>query len=600
MGYRKKIVAVILSLLMIVNMIPTSAYASEIEDDQMMIADGMNTAIAPEANETDSIEYITSENNLGTYSLRASQTQADVLLIKNKNPWDSSANENVLSELGISYQVVTVENVANMDLSNYRLIIVANDQIDSFYRTLSQIRTELELFVMNGGTLLYGICDAGWGGGHSDLLIPGDIQLGPVDYQHYNYIADASHPVVTGLLTNETPLTNSQLYNNYASHRYFQVSSLPVDANIILNAGESKPTLIEYPIGKGIVIASALTWEHSYSHFTSNFGRKAFDDLLLYAFMVSKIVSEINKNPDLGYDSLVKGLTCTAGDPVNVANGNFLTGNTDLSYEGNISINFSRYYNSLDSYQGVVGKNWRSNYDIYLQKLSERRLRLWHEDGHSEDFIFGDDGIWYETPGTNSKISIVDANITIILENKTVYQFDYNNLKLISLKTAYDNEIHFEYDEYGKLVLAKQGEFWINYSYENELLSKVSDKSGRTVKFEYAEGNLVCVEGYDGQISRYEYDNAGRITKLHVNNEYTIQNIYDEYGRVIEQQMPLEGSCKFIYDNDNNTTTYIDKNGAVTVYYRDEQGRIYKKDYLEGSEDLEFDSNNNLVKRTDK
>jgi RHS repeat-associated protein len=599
MGYRKRIVAIILSLLMIVNVIPTSAYASELEDEQTMIDAGMNTAIAPESSESNLTEIINNKEGLGENSARDSRAQADVLLIKNKNPWDSSANEIVLSDLGISYKVVTIESATSMDLSNYKLIIVANDQNDDFYRTLSKIRTELELFVMNGGTLLYGICDAGWGSGYSDLSIPGDIQLGNVDYQKYNYIVDTNHPIVTGLLTNEPPLTNSQLYNNYASHRYFELSSLPSDTNIILNAGDNKPTLIEYPMGNGIVIASTLTWEHSYSTYSNYFGRKAFDDLLLYSYMVSKVVSEINKNPDLGYDSLVKGLTCTAGDPVNVANGNFLTGNTDMSYEGNISINFSRYYNSLDSYQGVLGKNWRGNYDISLQKLSERRLRLWHADGHSEEFIFGDDGLWYSTPGTNSKISVIDSNIIITLEDKTVYQFD-NSLKLISLKAPYDNEIRFEYNDLGKLILAKQGEFWLSYEYENELLSEVSDKSGRTVKFKYTEGNLVSVESYDGKITKYEYDNVGRITKLHINEEYTIQNIYDEYGRVIEQKMPLEGNCKFIYDDENYTTTYIDKNGATTVFYKDEQGRIYQKEYLNGSEALEFDSKNNIVKRKDK
>ncbi len=595
MRVTKRIAAMVLIMLMLINIMPVKANAKVDFTEQELIEMGMNSAIAP-LNSGNSCDVL---GGVATFSLRTIAENADVLVIKNKHPWDSAANEILLSDLNINYKVITIEESRNMDFSSYRLIIVANDQVDSFYRSLSEIRTKLELFVMNGGTLLYGICDAGWGGGYSDLLIPGDIQLGPVAYEYNNYIVDNSHPVVTGVLTDEAELTNSHLYNNYASHRYFQMSSLPIDTNIVLNAGDDKPTLIEYPIGNGIVIASALTWEHSYSQGDSRFGKMAFDDLLLYAYTVSRIVTDLNKNPDLGYDSLVKGLTCTAGDPVNVSNGNFLTGNTDLKYEGNITINFSRFYNSLDNYQGILGKNWRSNYDIYLQKLSDRRIRLWHADGHSEDFIFGDDGVWYATPGTNSKIEIEGSNIVITLADKTEYCFN-EAMKLISIKSAYDKRIDLDYNELGQLVLVTQGDFWYEYEYAERLLISVSDKAGRAVNFSYNNGNLSCVENYEKECIRYEYDDVGRITKMIVDDEYTIQNIYDDYGRVIEQVMPLEGSCKFIYDDDAYTTTYVDKNGATVVYYKDEYGRIYKKQYVDGIEELEFDSNNYLLKKTDK
>ncbi|MBQ4522493.1 MAG: RHS repeat protein [Lachnospiraceae bacterium] len=598
MKHFRKIIAMVLCILMIINILPTCVYAEETQSEEEMIDAGMNSAIAPEWSENGEISDTSSL--MSTFSLNNFETKQDVLLIKNKNPWNSSANENVLNALGIGYTTVTVENSVELDFSDYKLIIIVNDQVDSFYRTLSTIRTKLELYVMNGGTLLYGICDAGWGSGYSDLLIPGDIELGPVSYQTNNYIVDKTHPIVTGILTNNESLTNDNLYNTYASHRYFQLDSLPSDTNIIVNAGNDKPTLIEYPIGNGIVIASAMTWEHSYDQLNSGyFGQKAFDDLLLYAYTVANVVTEINKNPGLGFDEYVKGLTCTAGDPVNVANGNFITSSNDLTYEGFVSINFSRYYNSLDSYQGQLGKNWRSNYNIYLEKLSERRLRLWHADGHSEEFIYGDDKIWHATPGTNSNIELVDSLIYITLEDKTVYIFD-EELKIVSLKAPYDNEICFEYDDYGNLILAKQGEFYLNYIYENDLLCEVSDKSGRTIKFQYDNGNLVQVENYDDKITKYEYDDAGRMTKMHINNEYTVINNYDEYGRVISQEMSEEGSCQFIYNDENYTTTYIDKNGATTIYYKDEYGRIYKKEYADGTEVLEFDSNNKLIKEIDK
>ncbi len=604
-GYRKwhvRAIAYVLSVFVIINLMPMSVYAQDFKSEQVKIDEGMNTAIAPAELESEIYEVSSGDalvEGISTFSMRNVNEKTEVLLIKNKNPWNSTANEVVLGNLGISYKTVTVENAVELNFEEYKLIIVANDQEDSFYRTLSSIRTKLELFVMDGGTLLYGICDAGWGNGYSDLLIPGDIELEPVSYQHYNYIVDKEHPIVSGVLTNEEALTNNKLYNTYASHRYFKVDSLPTDASIILNAGEDMPTLVEYSIGNGIVVASALTWEHSYDHSSTNFGREKFDDLILYAYMVACAVTEINKNPNLGFEEYVNGLTCTAGDPVNVANGNFITGSIDMSYEGDVSINFSRYYNSLDSYQGILGKNWRSNYNVYLQQLSERRLRLWHEDGHSEDFIFGDDEIWYATPGTYSVIDVNENGIEITLKDKTIYKFD-SNYRLLSIKQPYSKEITFEYNEMAQVTLIEQGDFWFKYSYENEYLTEVNDKSGRSVKFQYADGNLISVENYDGKITRYEYDDAGRMTKMHVDEEYTVHNTYDDFGRVIGQEMSQEGSCQFIYDDESLTTTYIDKNGASTIYHKDDQGRIYKKEYVDGSEFLEFDSNNKLVKETDK
>lgn len=154
-------------------LISIQAYASDLSEqntDINNINDGSNTSIRPE----NYIERVDEGNLYIQTTLRAGNA-SDVLLIQSKYPWNSSADEFVLNQLNIQYKKETVDSAVSEDFSNYKLIIVANDQTDDFYRTLSTIRTKLELFVMNGGTLLYGICDSGWGAGYSDLLIPGDL-----------------------------------------------------------------------------------------------------------------------------------------------------------------------------------------------------------------------------------------------------------------------------------------------------------------------------------------------------------------------------------------------------------------------------------------
>lgn len=214
-------------------------------------------------------------------SVKSKFINTDVLLIQTVRPWSTDANEAVLNSLGVSYDKMTADQALNVDLLSYRVIIVANDQTTGVYNSIAKLKTQLESFVNNGGTMLYGVCDGGWSSGTSSPYIPGDVKVARL-YSYPNYIVDDKHPIVTALYSDGVKLTNSDLYHNYASHTYLVPESLPKNANIILNAGENYPTLAEYHIGKGLVIASCLTWEHAYTY-SSNYGKKAMDDLFLYA-----------------------------------------------------------------------------------------------------------------------------------------------------------------------------------------------------------------------------------------------------------------------------------------------------------------------------
>jgi len=129
----------------------------------------------------------------------------------------------------------------------------------------------------------------GWGGGHLTAPLPGGVTA-VQDYDNYNIISDSNHPIVTDELTEGIPLTNADLWGNYCSHVSFdnlssQVASGSIkNLDIILKAkGSGLPTLIEYQVGNGSVIASGNTWEYSYVNSTPNFSTKALDDVFAYA-----------------------------------------------------------------------------------------------------------------------------------------------------------------------------------------------------------------------------------------------------------------------------------------------------------------------------
>ncbi|MBW7475892.1 hypothetical protein K0T92_14190 [Paenibacillus oenotherae] len=534
-----------------------------------------------------------------------SAEDADILLIQSRNPWDTSSNEEVLNQLGFTYHKVSISDAITVDFEPYKLIIVANDQDDQFYRKLSSIRTKLELYVMNGGTLLYGISDAGWGYGTSDLLIPGDVRLRPVDYSYYNYIQDSAHPIVTGALTDGTALTNGDLYNNYTSHRSFETDSLPFDTRVILNAGSDRPTLVEYPIGDGIVVASGLTWEFSWAYRSGNdgygtFGKKAFDDLIVYAYSIAGNSGSSGTTSGLGIDDIENGSSLAVGDPVNVANGNFFMKKEDLSIDGPFPLAFIRFYNTIDDGQGGLGAKWHHNFEVKLKEISNRRVRVTFEDGHTEDFIHGDDGIWYAMPGKYSKIDrLADGTFVITSKDGLTYNFDPSG-HLQFLEDTKGNRVELTYDS-GRLIKLASANAFISLEYEDGLVVRATDSTGRSVEYGYTLGCLTSVKDVEGQTSTYACDDKNRITTI-IDSAGIVRvaNIYDEQDRVTHQTLADGSTASFVYDDTNLTTTYTERNGAIMVYVRDKNNRITERRYEDGTETLVFNDKNQITAFTDK
>jgi len=231
-----------------------------------------------------------------------------VLLIQTNLPWASNSNTKMLGELQASgvisgFDVCTVDNFNNgIDISQYQVIMFANDQTTSTYQRYEYISNELEFFARSGGVVVFGACDRGWGGnGYLSGKLPGGVTKNDL-YQPRNYISDPLHPIVTGELTDDTSLNDADLTGNYCSHVSFSESSIPDGYNVILRGrSDGLPTLVEYPLGKGKVIASGLTWEYYYPggpgyptdagpiHYGSYFSAKAFKDLVVYALAQSQL-----------------------------------------------------------------------------------------------------------------------------------------------------------------------------------------------------------------------------------------------------------------------------------------------------------------------
>ncbi len=229
---------------------------------------------------------------------------ADILLIQTSDPWEESgdyvganwydgvtSDTMVLDTLGKSYHIATWSDIqsGSVDIFSYQVILIVDDQVQQFYDDYALKKSQFEQYVKSGGTLLFFAAGAGWAKGQLNANLPGDVTW-EYNYDYNNYIAKVNHPIVTDVLSEHTPLQNADLYSYYCSHGYF--ASLVAGTSVILVNSDGNPTLIEYRLGKGTVIASTLTWEHDWHEHNGGdqygtFARKALDDVFLYAFYIA-------------------------------------------------------------------------------------------------------------------------------------------------------------------------------------------------------------------------------------------------------------------------------------------------------------------------
>lgn len=214
----------------------------------------------------------------------------DVLLIETEIPWDSDANDRLLQTLcseGLidGYTKMSIISAAKEDFSDYGMIMIANDQTDDFYDKYELIRESLEDYAYNGGAIAFGACDNGWKDSVFSWSLPGGVTKYDL-YSYQNYVSAHRNDLILGTYTDGVALTDDMLNGHYCSHGCFYESTLPTGTVVLLRSSSSlDPTLIDYPFGKGHVIASCLTWEfYYYAHEYENadFSENSFDDYVLY------------------------------------------------------------------------------------------------------------------------------------------------------------------------------------------------------------------------------------------------------------------------------------------------------------------------------
>lgn len=219
-----------------------------------------------------------------SYSLKphekggAGGAQPRILLVEDADSWQTGyQNEVVLNDLGLAYDKITSDQLAGIDLYQYTHLLAPSDQPQYFYDNLDAKMASITEWVYAGGSFQFNACDVGWAGGHWNIGPGGITHVYPV-YVQQNYIQAPGHPILQG--QNDSMFTDW----NYVSHGYFE--NLPAGTQVLLsvNPDGTQPTLVDFNLDKGHVVASqnTLEWTNAGRGYQSN--PLILDQIVLYMF----------------------------------------------------------------------------------------------------------------------------------------------------------------------------------------------------------------------------------------------------------------------------------------------------------------------------
>ncbi|SKC09323.1 RHS repeat-associated core domain-containing protein [Lachnospiraceae bacterium] len=146
------------------------------------------------------------------------------------------------------------------------------------------------------------------------------------------------------------------------------------------------------------------------------------------------------------------------------------------------------------------------------------------------------------------------------------YSYSYDKASnLIGIKDSNGREYSFDYDCRGRIIEKRDNNRVTKYSYyANGKLKSVTDPSGNTTLYDRNKaGKITAIRNLSNKsnVTRYEYDLAGRLTSvinsLGACNEYK----YDSFGRI---------------------TSKIDRDGFCTNYEYDLSGKLLSINYSDG------------------
>ncbi|MCL6478057.1 MAG: SBBP repeat-containing protein [Peptococcaceae bacterium] len=292
---------------------------------------------------------------------------------------------------------------------------------------------------------------------------------------------------------------------------------------------------------------------------------------------VSKLSGELSleaqKNEDMIRATFGRDKnTCFGNDPVNLSTGNFVFEKTDLEIPTRgVPLEFTRFYNSLDSYNGPLGRGWTHSYNSHLNFNTDGSISVSYPDGHVIVFKF--DGVNYIRPAGCFELLSPGPNNTYILTFKDQKKYAFNSAgQLISIADKNGNTISLTYAENLLSTVTEPAGRSFTFTYDtNNHITSINDTVNRAVYFTYDEnGYLANVQDVLGGVTQYHYDDHGLTQIIDPYGNTILENTYDASSRVIQQTDGSGNVTHFAYNPSARQTAMTDPIGfSATITYDD-------------------------------
>ena len=285
--------------------------------------------------------------------------------------------------------------------------------------------------------------------------------------------------------------------------------------------------------------------------------------------------------------------TCTNGDPVDMATGDFIQSWQVVSLPQDVLLlNLNRLYRSTAKCKGLFGDKWADDWSQYIE-INQKKSEVIYYNGEGVAYT-------YHTPQNDVCAINLHAPQNILYGQQTHYLYLLNrremriyvfeHIKNAPLNRRYltwvidyfGNSIHFEYQDMNLQTVTHSAGYKLKISSYRGLIERIdyvsADIQQRLLTCEYNDKNQLirCNSHQFGDIY-HEYDENGLMTSWKDTQKTHTKVSYDEKGRVSSTQT-VSGHYKdhFEYDEENCCTIYTDAEGGVSYYWYNKDNLIIK------------------------
>ncbi|MBM4432270.1 MAG: RHS repeat protein, partial [Chloroflexi bacterium] len=348
--------------------------------------------------------------------------------------------------------------------------------------------------------------------------------------------------------------------------------------------------------------------------------------------------------------------TPQSGDPIDMATGACVYATTDLAVgpAEPFGLRLERSYNSgTHYYEQVLGRGWRHNYQMTVQERSKGDLALgmgqpaeaaamiaaahvvadllpgeadvvewmasvlaskWAADqvlhntltvqlgSQMLEFTRLPDGSYSPPPGVVLRLTETAGGY--LLENAAGARYEFDAAgRVVRWQDANTNAVTFTYDGGGMLQNVSNGlGITLTFAYSGTQLCQVTDMAGRSVRYDYTDGNLTSYSDALSNTWYYEYDEENRLSAIYSPNSpgtAIITNVYDDLNQVEAQTDGLGNTTFFAFSGFRNTEENPD--GSRAIHYFDRRGNYVGREDATGRlAEMKYDGLRRLRTITDR